>query len=108
MEGKTQVTQEQLQRSTAIRIAELRKLEGLVFDTALLNEKTCEKRISTLYDNLEDYFATDNEVILERVLLEPNSVEYKKKNPLRYSANRIIQVCEKRPEINEILERTRI
>ncbi len=108
MDGKTQVTQEQLQRTVAARVAELRKLEGLVFDTALLKEKTCEKRVSTLYNNLEDYFAKEDEISLERVLLEPNNVEYKKKNPLRYSANRIMQVCEKRQDINEILERTRI
>lgn len=107
-EGKTTVTHEQLQRTVAARVAELRKLEGLVFDTALLGDKTREKRVSTMYENIQDYFAKENELSLERVLLEPDIVGYKKKNPLRYSANRIIQLSEKRADISDILERTRI
>ena len=117
--GNNHINRQQLQKVVSARVDGLRGLEGLTFDEALLENNSCEKRIEMLYNNLGNYFAAEDKISIERVLLEPENIKYekghplryagyKKGNPLRFCANRLIQVSEKRPDIEEVLERTRL
>ncbi len=105
--GEQELSESRLQDLVAARIEGLSKLEGLTFDRALLNETKRQNRVANLYNNIQDYMTGENKVSLEKVLLEADPVTYKKKNPLRYCANRLIQASEQREDMREVLDRTR-
>lgn len=116
--GKRNISELELQSIVRMRVEDLSKLGGTVFDTALLDNDSRRQRVLALYENLiGDYISENGDLNLERILLVPEIEDYRKDNPLRYAqykkknrlrycANRITQAAERSPYTKEVLEET--
>ena len=106
----TGVTPEWMNRFLAWRVEQLSQIEGLYFDNALLTQEGRERRVGALFESLQElgYISGVCSPISHVVRRIPEHVDTFKDNQkggniLLYSANRLRQVAEVTPAVNEVL-----
>ena len=109
--SKVMITPDWIDRVLARRVEQLIQVRGLYFDGALLDNECRRSRSEALHEALqkEGYLSGENSLFLDVVCRVPESVEIFKDNSRRgnillYSANRLRQVAEVTPAVDDILK----
>lgn len=108
-QGERKCTAYDVEKVISQRVDALRQIGSIIIDRALLDNFSREKRVRYFYESLQEngYVGRDGIICAEKIFLTPESKEmYKKQNPLRYMANRLIGIAEERPQIKEVLDNT--
>lgn len=100
----TSVSREELYSLVSDR-AEAFKQLGVAIDHALLEKSGLQERVDNVYSSLlHQGYVHENNINKEKVLHNPKKEVYKKENPLRFCANRLLHVAEDRQDIQDVLK----